>query len=206
MNISQEILALAEKYAKDLDLRVADRMTEMLHDDLSHHLIYRVLGITENEGPIIDKYQNIGRFVYRYAGSFLQEAAVLCFMREFPEAQRVTIPNNQGTRPKKFEIDCLIGSRAHEIKWRDATTDGDHINKEHDRLMATQSQGYIPIRVMFYYPNRDQAIRIQKTLETLYKGVGGEYYHGDGAWNYLLQKTDIDLRKILEDIVSQRGR
>ena len=24
---------------------------------------------------------------------------------------------------------------------------------------------------MFYYPNRDQAIRIQKTLESLYKSV-----------------------------------
>jgi hypothetical protein len=57
---------------------------------------------------------------------------------------------------------------------------------------------------MFYYPNREQAIRIQRTIETVYKGIGGEYYYGDDAWKYITKKTDIDLRQLLEDIVSSR--
>jgi len=36
-----------------------------------------------------------------------------------------------------------------------------------------QSYGYIPVRIMFYYPNRSQAIKIQETLKTLYLGVNG---------------------------------
>ena len=35
--------------------------------------------------------------------------------------------NSEGNRPKTFEIDFLNDNDAIEIKWRDATTDGDHI-------------------------------------------------------------------------------
>ena len=57
---------------------------------------------------------------------------------------------------------------------------------------------------MFYYPNREQAIKIQKTLETLYLGVGGEYIYGDAAWNYLYEETNIDLKHILMEIISKK--
>lgn len=58
---------------------------------------------------------------------------------------------------------------------------------------------------MFYYPNRTQAIRIQETLETLYAGVGGEYYHGEAAWNYINDRTEINLKALLEEIAAERG-
>jgi hypothetical protein len=64
--------------------------------------------------------------------------------------------------------------------------------------------GYTPVRVMFYYPNRTQAIRIQETLETLYQGVGGQYYYGDAAWEYVRKRTGIDLKVILEQIAAER--
>ena len=203
-HIENAIITLAEKYAQGLAQKVADRIEEMKQDNLAHYLIYQVLGIDEKEGYLIDLYQNKGRFLYKYAGSFLEEAAFLCFKYKFPNAEKIKIPNNQGVRPKTFEIYCLVNNRAYEIKWRDATTDGDHITKEHTRVKAIQSQGYVPIRVMFYYPNRGQAIQIQKTLETLYTGVAGEYYYGDAAWEYISNVTGIDLYKILTDIVSKK--
>ena len=111
-----------------------------------------------------------------------------------------------GLKPKTFEIDCLIKeSDAVEIKWRDATTDGDHITKEHTRMQTIKKAGYKPIRVMFYYPNRDQAKRIQNTLETLYAGVGGEYHYGDGAWRYIRTYTGVDLLNILKTIADERS-
>lgn len=177
----------------------------MQGDDVSHYLIYRVLGISEREGHLIDVYQNKGRFLYKYAGSFLEEATKLCFKEAFPDSDSLRIENTRGQRPRTFEIDCLVGNDALEIKWRDATTDGDHITKEHTRIQVISDAGYMPIRVMFYYPNRAQAIRIQETLETLYEGVGGEYYHGDAAWNYVRDKTAIDLKEILEEIADERG-
>lgn len=174
-------------------------------DDTSHYLLYRVLGVTNDEGHLIDLYQNKGRFLYKYAGTFLEEAAIACIKHKFPDsAKKLKICNTLGGRPKTFEIDCLVGSAAHEIKWRDATTDGDHITKEHTRVRAIREQGYTPIRVMFYYPQRAQAIRIQETLETLYQGIGGKYFYGDSAWRYIHELTDIDLLEILKEIAFSR--
>lgn len=202
--IFKSIKSLADKYALDLQKQVDLRMDEMKNDDNSHYLIYRVLGISDHEGNLIDLYQNKGRFLYKYAGAFLEEAAVMCIKHKYPNAAKTKIPNTLGIRPKSFEIDCLVDGDAHEIKWRDATTDGDHITKEHTRVRVIKEKGYNPIRVMFYYPQREQAKKIQETLETLYIGIGGKYYCGDSAWIYIKEYTGIDLLEILEKIAETR--
>ncbi len=205
--LSTLIEELADKYAKELDRQIKVRLTEMEHDDRSYYLIYQVLRITEQEGYLIDAYQNKGRFLYKYAGSFLESAATLCFVHGCEEVfAKYKVENTLGKKPKEFEIDCLIGMDAIEIKWRDATTDGDHITKEHTRVRVIQAAGYKPIRVMFYYPNREQAIRIQDTLKTLYHGVGGEYYARDEAWDYVRDKTKFDLKGILIRIAEKNTR
>lgn len=203
ITIEEKIRNLAAEYAERLKERIDQRIEEMQDADKSHFLIYRVLGVADEEGNLIDVYQNKGRFLYRYAGTLLENAAKLCFRERYPEADSVRIPNTQSRRPKTFEIDCLIEQDAIEIKWRDATTDGDHITKEHARIRTIADAGYTPIRIMFYYPNRAQAIRIQQTLETLYAGINGEYYYGDKAWEYLQQRTGIDLKAILEKIAEE---
>lgn len=205
MTIESKIAELAKRYADNLKSRVDERVEEMEADDNSHYLIYRVLGVATEEGRLIDVYQNKGRFLYKYAGSFLEAAAKLCFLEKFPESGSVRIPNTAGKRPKTFEIDCLVKERdAIEIKWRDATTDGDHITKEHTRMQTVKDAGYKPIRVMFYYPNRAQAQKIQKTLETLYAGVEGEYHYGDEAWQYIAEYTGVNLLGILKRIAERK--
>lgn len=72
MAIFDEILQLSNKYSNQLDLQINTRMNEMKFDDTSHYLIYRVLGITNQEGNLIDIYQNKGRFLYKYAGLLLR--------------------------------------------------------------------------------------------------------------------------------------
>ena len=203
ISTADKIRHLANQYAERLKQRVDERIVEMEDDDNSHYLIYRVLGVGTTEGRLIDVYQSKGRFLYNYAGRFLEAAAKICFVDRYPDSGSIWIPNTQGQRPRRFEIDCLVGSDAIELKWRDATTDGDHITKEHTRISAICDAGYIPIRVMFFYPNRAQAIRIQRTLETLYKGVSGEYHYSDAAWEYLRRRTDTDLLSILEELAEE---
>lgn len=199
-----KIRKLAETYSTNLKDKIEARKEEMKEDDNSHYLIYRVLGITSEEGQLIDIYQNTGRFLYKYAGSFLEDAATMCFNYKFPEGIKTKIENTLGQRPATFEIDFLNNEDALEVKWRDATTDGDHITKEHTRVQVIKAHGYKPIRVMFYYPQREQAIRIQQTLKTLYAGVGGEYYGGEEAWDYLLEYTGVNLKSILIEIANER--
>lgn len=202
--IYDKIKKLADKYMDNLHKRIDKRTKEMQTDNKDHYLVYKVLGVFDQEGDLIDLYQNKGRFLYKYAGSFLEEAATICFKAVYPTAEKCKIPNTLGTRPKTFEIDCLFDKKAHEIKWRDATTDGDHITKEYTRIQVISKRGYTPIRVMFFYPNREQAQKIQGALKTLYLGIGGEYYYGDEAWDYIYKQTGINLLKILEKIVDER--
>jgi len=207
MVIKTKIEHLAKKYSAELSKQIQCRTEEMEGDDNSHYLIYKVLGITSEEGCLIDLYQNKGRFLYKYAGSFLEEACILCFKEKYENARsKVKIQNTIGQKPKTFEIDCLINNEAIEIKWRDATTDGDHITKEHTRVKTIRQAGFTPIRVMFYYPNRTQAMRIQDTLKTLYIGSQGEYYCGDEAWEFVKNKTDIDLKGILESLANENKK
>ncbi len=202
-SLKQSIKDLANRYAKELEKKTLERIEEMKADDTTHYILYQVLGITDEEGSLIDLYQNKGRFLYKYAGSFLEEATILSIQYKFPNAKKHKVENTLGTKPKTFEIDSLVDNYAIEIKWRDATTDGDHITKEHTRVKVIQGHGFKPIRVMFYYPNRTQAKRIQETLKTIYIGVGGEYHAGIDAWNYIKKLTGVDLIDILEKIARE---
>ena len=77
-SIYEKIKKLADDYSSELKNQISSRIEEMKNDNLSHFLIYRVLGISRNEGKLIDEYQNKGRFLYKYAGSFLENAAIIC--------------------------------------------------------------------------------------------------------------------------------
>lgn len=88
--------------------------------------MYHALGFSDEEGYQIDFQQNVGRFLYKYAGSMLEELMINCLMETFPDAKaKEKIPNTIDKSPKTVEIDCLVGKKAFEIKWKDATTDGD---------------------------------------------------------------------------------
>jgi len=202
--LKSKIQYLADEYATNLHSKITARKAEMKKDDNSHYLIYRVLGISNTEGMLIDEYQNSGRFLYKYAGSFLEEAASLCLFFSNTNGKKTIVENTEGKKPKTFEIDFLNGNDAVELKWRDATTDGDHITKEHTRATAIKNHGYTPIRVMFYYPQREQSIIVQKNLQTFYKGLDGEYYAGDEAWEYLTKISGYNLKAILTEIADNR--
>ena len=122
MSLNLKLENLISKYKNQLESKIDERVKEMKDDLNEHYLIYKALGIDEKEGELIDVYQNKGRFVYKYIGSLLEEAAKLCIENVFSDAETVRIPNTLGSKPKTFEIDCLVNKKdAIEIKWRDAT-------------------------------------------------------------------------------------
>lgn len=199
MNRDERLLQTVKRYRDELQKKISARKKEMQDDDNSHYILYNALGFTNEQGFQVDYQQNVGRFLYKYAGSLIEELAIKCFKLAYPEAQeKVKLLNTIDQSPKRVEIDCLVGNNAYEIKWKDATTDGDHIKKEHKRVRIIREAGYTPIRIMFFEPNREQAIKIQAKLKDLYHEIGGEYYSGVDAWNYLEKMTGVDLKKILE--------
>lgn len=201
-NVKREIESLANSYSRMLNNKIGERKKEMDSDNNSHYTLYNLLGINDEYGYEIDLYQNVGRFLYKYAGAFIEEAATICFKHKYPDARKLNIPNTIDNKPKTFEIDCLVGNHAFEIKWRDATTDGDHVSKEHKRVKVIKDAGYIPVRIMFYAPNRVQSIRIQRRLKELYESddIKGHYYAEEDAWNFIKNKTGVDLKQIVEEL------
>ena len=147
-----------------------------------------------------------GDSLYKYAGSFLEVAAKLCFSERFPKSGSVRIPNTQGRRPRTFEIDCLVATEAIEIKWRDATTDGDHITKEHTRIQAIVDAGYTPIRVMFYYPNRARQSRFNKRArDAIQRACAANTTTATSAWRYVQKRTEDDLLEILRKLAQENA-
>ncbi|ELC8421776.1 ApaLI family restriction endonuclease [Clostridium perfringens] len=206
-SIETKMNKMVQKYKDNLEKKINERTKEMKEDDNSHYMVYNILGVSNEEGEKIDLYQNKGRFLYKYAGSMLEDAAILCFKHKYSSAEsKKKIKNTISSKPKKVEIDCLVGDTAYEIKWRDATTDGDHITKEHTRVKVIQEKGYKPVRIMFFEPNREQAKDIQKRLKNLYEEVGGEYYSGEEAWEYIKNSTDIDLKSMLNEIINKKSK
>ncbi len=195
----ERLYKIIMRYKEKLQKKIKERKQEMEQDNNDHYLIYNALGFTSKEGYQIDFQQNVGRFLYKYAGSLLEELAIKCMKEAYPDAKvKVKLLNTIDKSPKTVEIDCLVGNMAYEIKWKDATTDGDHIKKEHKRVQIIKKAGYVPVRIMFFESNRKQAIKIQANLKKLYEDIGGEYYSGEDAWNYLKKKTGIDLKKLFE--------
>ena len=198
--IQERAEKIINKHKEKLQEQIKKRALEMEEDDNTHYMVYNALGVSDEEGKEIDLMQNKGRFLYKYAGSVVEKLAIECFKEKYLEAKKKKLLNTIDTKPKTFEIDCLVGDKAYEIKWKDATTDGDHINKEEKRVKVIKEAGYKPIRLMFFEPNREQAKKVQKKLKALYKEVDGEYYSGEQAFEKVKEETGIDLKKLIQGV------
>lgn len=194
MTIEDDLALLAARIRDDLARQVEARRLELEGDDTSHQELYRVLGVPAEECARIDLYQNVGRFVYKYAGALLESATQLC-LAGAGDGAPLMLENTVSSSPRQFEIDCYTkrDNKAHEIKWRDATTDGDHIKKEHNKIRAIVAAGHIPVRVMYYMPVRAQARRIQERILAEFRSCG-EAYVGEEAWKYVRDYSGVDLR------------
>jgi hypothetical protein len=97
-----------------------------------------------------------------------------------------------------FNVDAFVEDegRAHEIKWREATTSSDHVNKEIAKARAIADAGYTPIRVTFYEPIHETSIATEAQINNVYRTLG-EVYLGDDAWHYVHEYTGVDLRKVI---------
>jgi ApaLI-like restriction endonuclease. len=203
MNLYSEIKDLALKQIRCMNHRMAERILEMRQEDKTHHLMFNVLGYTDEQATKIEEQEQRARFLYANAGKFADKSVKLCFTKTHDDAKTIKIPNPNGPRPKTFEIDiALPNGDGIEVKWRDATTDGDHRNKEQNRVRAIADAGFKPIRVMLFLPNRDKAIKAQAHLKEIYREVGGSYLSGADGFDFIRERTKIDYLSILKEIAA----
>lgn len=200
-SLEDQVAKIVLDYRATLAEKIASREKELLTEATDHQDVYRVLGIAPEDCPKIDLYQNIGRFVYRYAGSLLEDTTRL-LLSETGEGETLIVENVVSRNPAQFHIDCYtkVDNRAHEIKWRDATTDGDHVTKERNKIASILAAGHIPVRVMYYVPVRRNARRIQEKIIATFRENGEAYIAGE-AWDYVRDRSGVDLRLLLSKLI-----
>ena len=86
MQQEKRLLNIILKYREELQKKIKYREQEMEADNTDHYMVYHALGFTSEEGYQIDYQQNVGRFLYKYAGSMIEELAIECFRLAFPDA------------------------------------------------------------------------------------------------------------------------
>jgi len=194
------IRRLLREGAAEYAAGAAARMAEMDLDHNAHRLVFKAFGVRDDEAELIDRYQNKGRLLYAQAGQVMGKALLACFQSADPAAARKMVPNIVGTnpRPKEYEIDCLLSSNEGiEFKWRDNTTDGDHVRKEENRIRSILAAGYVPVRLILFAPERKAAMKVQRKMKPLYDSSGGRFLVGDEAFRFVEDRTGIDLHAIL---------
>ncbi len=165
--LKSEILKIADEYASNLNSKIINRREEMKKDDNSHYLIYQVLGISFNEGVLIDEYQNTGRFLYKYAGSFLEEVASKLLGRNYigidESIDAVELSLMRIENPVKTESNLLK-------KGRDA-----YVNVDKEALALLQGIEYNAVQrnkgidaiLVETYEDSPVLVRVQKKSETI---------------------------------------
>jgi len=198
MSLEKELKIIFYKHKKMLKQKINERKDKIQLEENRHWEIYELLGDFDKEESFkVDYYQNAGRYFFRHCGSMLEEM-VIKIIKNKKYAEKIYIENTISTNPKRFEIDCFVkeDNKGHEIKWRDATTDGDHRKKEETKLKQMIKNGIKPVKLMFYMPEREQAKKIQLSIIELYNQTG-ESHVGKQAWSYLKNYCDFDLYNFL---------
>jgi len=94
--------ALAGTYLERFKKQTEDAVVDIDDSDSSRFLIRKVFGLTEEEGRLIEIYEKKAQFFYKYAGSFVETAALWCFRDKFPKSTSVRIRNTEGRIPRTF--------------------------------------------------------------------------------------------------------
>ncbi len=103
LSLSDKLDKIVERHRISLSKNIEKRRHEMELDNIEHLKLYELLGFSEEEGRKVDLYQNIGRFVYKYAGSLIEEATVAVLQYTKP-GKSLRIPNTISNNPKTFRL------------------------------------------------------------------------------------------------------
>ncbi len=189
--------AIVAKYSQQSQRRIAESLSHLREFETEHQWMLELAGAPLSEIARMEKAHQSLRIIYRAAGSIMEESVKACLSNLNGYRPSQKFENLIGNRPKQHEVDCLVGQNAYEIKWRDATTDGDHKSKEIERIKNIIEHGLTPTRLMFFIPQNPGAAKIQKGLRKAYEDLGGHYYCGKEAWDHVTEISGHNLREML---------
>jgi hypothetical protein len=207
--IEDKLDALVQKQREETAQKIEEREAEMQQDDTDHYLLFRVFGFDGRQAHTLDFHQNVSRILYRRMGD-LMEGVSLTVLGETHEGEKRLVPRteaakNTSTKKETYEIDFLsqADGRAHEIKWRDSTTDGKHVAGEILKAKRFHSLGYLPVRVMYFTPQRDTSRSAMERINAAYHDLDGEVHVGEQAFAYMRHYTGFNVWQYINRVAQQ---
>jgi len=194
--LEKELISIFEAERDRIHTQIKIRAGKVRKELPEYFEIMELYGFKKDDCIKLDVYHNTSRLTFRSLGKLLEDLTTTVL--KYTKGGNPLQLSNPNPPPKTFYIDWVIpqGKRVYEIKWRDATTDGDHVRKEEAKISAISRNGYKPIRVMYYHPTRIQAKAICDRVTALYR-EHGEAYVGKDAWNHIKFYTGFDLRSFV---------
>lgn len=166
-----------------------------------YNLLELLFEIPKKEAALMDKYQNMGRIIFRRLGSIIETLTLSCLKAKLGGELNAKIPNTVSSSPKKFGIDWLNEDLGvgYEIKWRYSTTDGTTVKKIKNMATQLKNDGYKPVFLSFYKAKRKQSIRCYNQITDHFLNLGGEVYVKDQSFEKIKEITDFDLINFFEN-------
>lgn len=184
---------IIDKHRIALSEYIERRRADVEKDFQSRLLLYQLLGFSPDESRLSDSHQDIGRSAVMYGGALVEQAA-RAVLRHVKDGETRSLPNTLSSSPKVFIVDSYVKSdnRAHVIRWRDPSSDGEQFRREHGKILCIVEEGMLPVRIIFSVPGEKIALRTHEKINAEYQ-KHGEVYAGHDAWEYLRDYTGFDL-------------
>jgi len=189
--ITHKIIELRKKILKDIESKFNDLKTYKMQ----HHVVYQCF-FPKNILIEMEKYSIINRVLSTNAGQFFDSIIKdILINHNFGQPRYIDNPE-PNAKPKKFEIDIMdsVKNTAYEIKWRDAGTDGDHVNKETRKQLVLKKMGFKTVRLTFFVPETPHTKQAHKNKIALYDKL----YESDEAFNFIKEISGVDILKIFK--------
>lgn len=197
--LADKLTQYLDETSKAVRTRIQNRIRELSEEEPEYYELLKIFDLSSDKAALVDKYHNIGRFVFRNLGSIIEELTLICLEARVGGIRNKKIKNEISSSPSFFEIDWVFQreSYGYEIKWRYATTDGTTVNKIKEMATQLALAGYTPVFLTFFQPIRLQPLRCYNQIADHFRAVGGEVYTRDEAWAHFQELTGFDLKAFL---------
>lgn len=194
-SIKEDLESYLDDQISAINGRIESRIDKLETEDPDYYKVLKLFGLSPSEAAQMDKYHNIGRFVFRNLGTIMEDLTLACLKSQWNGQCNAGIKNTISPSPDKFGIDWLNEDKrvGYEIKWRYATTDGTTVKKIKNMATQLDRKGYTPIFLTYYQSKRKQPLRCYNQIADHFESLGGQVYSKDEAWEHINEFTGFDL-------------
>lgn len=195
-SIENCIESIVNNYRSKVSNKLNENQIEI--NSSSPKFMYELLGCSSDEFLNVKESNKTFSVMYSNFGHMIENAVIACLKLKHPSLiKHVTIKSTQNSTYEEYNVDCIIGKTAFEIKSRFSGATA-KFAREKAKINLLVELGYTPVYLIFYESDCNQSSH--ESFKEYIRSVGGECYYEKEVFNFIKNDTNIDLESILTDI------